>query len=458
MAKHEKFQFADKEALRAKIAELDCNITLSEDSSALQNPVRVGSKTAPNRVAVLPMEGCDWTTEGSLTELAERRYLRFAKGGAGLLWWEACAIVPEGRANPLHMMLTAENAGVLAELLEKCNQTAAEQNGAGHKPINILQLTHAGRYSRPEGHKMTPIIPQHDPLLDPRAGIDDSYPVVTDEYLDSLPAHYVKAALLAQACGFDGVDIKACHRYLVSELLASHKRAGKYGGSFENRTRLLLDVVRAVRKAVSPDSIIATRLNITDAHPYPYGFGVQAEEGSMEYDPSEPLRLVKLLAEEGVQLICTSAGSPYYTNPYVPRPFDVGILGAPTPPEHPLEGAARLFALTRDVQQAVGAHIPVVGSGYSWLRELAPYVGAANIEAGSAGFMGLGRQSFAYPDAPRDILADGMNPQKVCIACSKCTQIMRDHGRTGCVIRDRELYAPLFKESREDAIQREKGE
>jgi len=454
MAKHEKFQFANRGELQEKIAELACDITLAEDISALRAPVQVGSKTAPNAIAVLPMEGCDWTTDGSLSELAKRRYLRFAAGGAGLLWWEACAVVPEGRANPLHMMITAENAEALAELLEKSNRTAIEQTG--QKPINILQLTHAGRYSRPEGHKMTPIIPQHDPLLDPRVGIDESYPVVTDAYLDSLPEHYVKAARLAQKCGFDGVDIKACHRYLMSELLASHNRAGKYGGSFENRTRLLLNVIRAVKEAVSPDFILATRLNIYDAHPYPYGFGIQAETGSMAYDKTEPVRLAKLLAEAGVQLICTSAGSPYYTNPYVPRPFDVGILGASEPPEHPLEGAARLFNLTRDIQQAVG-DIPVIGSGYSWLRELAPYVGAANIAAGHCSFMGLGRQSFAYPDAPKDILAEGMDPQKVCIACSKCTQIMRDHGRTGCVIRDKGVYAPLFKESREDAIQREKG-
>ena len=456
MAKHEKFQFANREALREKITELGCDITLREDLSALHTPVQVGGKTAPNAIAVLPMEGCDWTEDGSLSDLAERRYLRFAAGGAGLLWWEACAVVPEGRANPLHMMLTESNAEALAGLLATCNCTAIEQTG--HKPINILQLTHAGRYSRPEGHKMTPIIPQHDPLLDPRVGIDESYPVVTDEYLDSLPAHYVKAALLAQKCGFDGVDIKACHRYLMSELLAAHNRAGKYGGSFENRTRLLLEVVRAVREGVSEDFILASRLNIYDAHPYPYGFGVQAEDGSMEYDKREPVRLAELLAEAGVQLICTSAGSPYYTNPYVPRPFDVGILGAPAPPEHPLEGAARLFALTQDIQQAVGKNIPVIGSGYSWLRQFAPHVGAANIADGKCSFMGLGRQSFAYPDAPRDILQGGMDPKKVCIACSKCTQIMRDHGRTGCVIRDREVYTPLFKESREDAIRREKGE
>jgi len=453
MAQHEQFNFTSLNELREKIAKLGCNIELTEDFSALAGTVSVGTKTAPNAMAILPMEGCDCTADGSPTQLTERRYLRFAAGGAGLLWWEACAVLPEARANPRHMVLTEQNAELLTKLIKKCNVVAAEKNGESHKPVHILQLTHAGRYSRPEGHKMTPIISHHDPMLDPRVGIDESYQPVSDSYLESLPEYYVKAAQLAQECGFDGVDIKACHRYLLSELLAAHSRPGKYGGSFENRTRLLLDIIREVKKAVSDDFIIAVRLNTYDAHPYPYGFGVKPEDGNMEYDSSEPVHLSKLLVENGVQLICTSAGNPYYTRPNISRPFDTGVLGTPVPNEHPLEGVARLFKMTRDIQQAVGA-VSVIGSGYSWLREFVPNAGAANLENGSCGFVGLGRLSFAYPDAPRDISMGTMDVSKVCIACSKCTQIMRDHGRTGCVIRDKEVYAPLFKEAREDALLR----
>lgn len=454
MASHEKFHFQSIEELKEKIAELGANVPLSEDLSPLKQPVKVGSKIAPNAIAVLPMEGCDSEPDGSPSELVERRYTRFAEGGAGLLWWEACAVVQEGRANPLQMMIRKENVGQFAELLKKTNAAAADANGADHKPLNILQLTHSGRYSRPEGHKGAPIVPQHDPLLDPRVSLDPNAPVVTDEYLDALTAKYVQSALLAKEAGFDGVDIKSCHRYLLSELLASHTREGKYGGSFENRTRFLRQTVRAVREAVGEDFLIACRFNVFDAHPYPYGFGVDKDD-AWKFDPTEPMLLVKMLVEEGVDLLSNSAGNPYYIYPQVTRPFDQSSMGIPVPDEHPLESVSRLFDFTRQIQEAAGS-VPVIGNGYTWLRQYAPNAGAANIADHSCSFMGLGRSSFAYPEAPRDILTKGeMDPKQCCITCSKCTQIMRDHGRTGCVIKDSKLYAALYREAREEAQQRE---
>ncbi len=454
MASHEQFGFKTLDEVRDKITSLKADIRLSEDLAPLYKQVKVGSKTAPNAIAVLPMEGCDSDPDGSPSELVERRYLRFAEGGAGLLWWEACAVVREGRANPLQMMLTKENVGKFAALLQKTNAAAEAANGEGHRPLNVLQLTHSGRYSRPEGHKGAPIVPQHDPLLDPRVGLDPDAPVVTDEYLDALTEKYVQSALLAKEAGFDGVDIKSCHRYLLSELLASHTREGKYGGSFENRTRFLRETVRAVRKAVGENFIIACRFNVFDAHPYPYGFGVDKED-LWKVDFTEPMQLVKMLVKEGVDLLSNSAGNPYYIYPQVTRPFDQSSMGIPIPNEHPLESMARLFDFTRRIQEAAG-DVPVVGNGYTWLRQFLPYAGAANLADRSCSFVGLGRSSFAYPEAPRDILKNGgMEPKRCCITCSKCTQIMRDHGRTGCVIKDSAIYAPLYKQAREETDHRE---
>lgn len=456
MAAHEKFNFKSLEALKEKVQELGVNVNVSEDLSPLSKPVKVGKKIAPNSFAVLPMEGCDSNPDGSPSELVTRRYTRFASGGAGLLWWEACAVVEEGRANPLQMMLTDENVDAFAALLKTTNAAAAEKNGASHRPLNILQLTHSGRYSRPVGHKGAPLVPQHDPLLDPRVGLKPEDPVVTDEYLDSLVDKYVHSALLAQKAGFDGVDIKACHRYLISELLASHTREGKYGGSFENRSRLIINIIREVRKATGGDFIIASRFNVFDAHPYPYGFG-EDKEDMWKFDPTEPMALVKLMIENGVDLLSNSAGNPYYIYPQVTRPFDQSSAGIPVPDEHPLESVSRLFSFTRKIQEAAG-DVPVVGNGYTWLREYLPYVGAANLADGSCSFVGLGRSSFAYPDAPHDVLqGEGMETKKCCISCSKCTQIMRDHGRTGCVIKDSAVYAPLFREAQQDAASREKA-
>jgi 2,4-dienoyl-CoA reductase-like NADH-dependent reductase (Old Yellow Enzyme family) len=161
-----------------------------------------------------------------------------------------------------------------------------------------------------------------------------------------------------------------------------------------------------------------------------------------------------MLVEKGVGLLSNSAGNPYHIYPQVLRPFDSSSTGVPVPEEHPLESVARLFTFTRAIQKEAG-DVPVVGNGYSWLRQFLPFAGAANLASGGCALVGLGRSSFAYPDAPRDLLGGGMDPQKCCVACSRCTQIMRDHGRTGCVIRDAKVYAPLYAQYREEAKARE---
>jgi 2,4-dienoyl-CoA reductase-like NADH-dependent reductase (Old Yellow Enzyme family) len=457
MAAHEKFNFTSLDEIRKKCGDLGLSLSFSEDLSSLARPVKIGTHTAPNAMAVLPMEGCDSCPDGGPSELVERRYLRYAQGGAGLVWWEANAVVPEGRANQLQMRMTPQNLGSFKNLIAKTRAVEKEQYGEGHRPVYILQLTHSGRYSRPEGHKAAPLIPQHDPILDPRTGVTPATPLVTDEYLDGLVEKYAAAARLAREAGFDGVDVKACHRYLLSELLASHTREGEFGGSYENRSRLLLRIIRAVREACGPDFIIACRFNVFDAHPYPYGFG-EDEKDFMKFDPREPERLARDLCASDVNLLSNSAGNPYYIYPQVTRPFDTSSMGIPVPEEHPLESIERLFAFTALVQKNSGP-VPVVGNGYTWLRQFLPYAGAANLAAGRCAMVGLGRSSFAYPDAPGDILRNGeMKKEKCCAACSKCTQIMRDHGRTGCVIRDNGIYGPLYREARQNAEAREKKE
>lgn len=444
MTAFEKFGFQSLDELKNKIKELNADIPVTEDISVLSESVAVGKKTAPNSLAILPMEGCDGELDGSPSQLTMRRYRRFAEGGAGLIWGEACAVAVEGRANPHQLFLHKGNLAQFRDLTDLCREHGEQRNGK--KPLFLLQLTHSGRYARPFDNG-APMIVQHDPLLDPKVGITEDYPVITDEYLDALQEKYVQSAVLSKEAGFDGVDIKTCHRYLLSELLAAHVRKGKYGGDFENRSRFLLSVIKKVREAVGEDFIIASRFNVFDAHPYPYGFGV-SREAEWIPDLREPLLLAKKMAEAGVDLLSNSAGNPYYRFPQVTRPFDQPAVNGEIPEEHPLESVARLLEFTKKIQETVGG-VPVVGNGYSWLREYLPFVGAANKLRGGCAFVGLGRQAFAYPDAPRDIMDNGsMEKRKCCIACSKCTQIMRDHGMTGCVVRDSEIYAPMYQKGR----------
>lgn len=441
---HERFSLKTLDELQAKVQELDLGLPVEQDLSPLARCVSIGTKSTPNALAIHPMEGCDGTLDGKPDELTIRRYLRFAHGGAGLLWFEATAVVPEGRANPRQLLLVEENAAAMAAMREMSLAAGRASNGPTYEPFTVLQLTHSGRYSRPVD-KPAPVIAHHDGLLDRALAIPDDYPLVSDDALDRLQDRYVQAARLAQRCGFDGVDFKSCHRYLMSELLAAHTRPGRYGGSFENRTRLLLSVVRRMR-AEMPQLQITIRLNVYDGHPYPWGWGVDQKDVSIP-DLSEPLHLIALLQELGVTLINVTAGNPYYS-PHINRPFDSNVIGGYTPQEHPLVGVARLIHLARRVKQTF-PELVVVGSGYSWLRRYLGNVAAGVLRCGWADIVGVGREAFAYPDFARDLLIKGaLDPKKVCVACSRCTQIMRDHGRSGCAMLDRQVYGPIYDQGR----------
>lgn len=444
MASHERFHYRNVSELSADIARLGLDLPLGQDLSVFSRPLSLGGKTVPNRLAIHPMEGCDGRADGAPGELTLRRYDRFAAGGAGLLWFEATAVVPEGRANPRQLMLNDQTAGAFEAMLRRSLAAAA---GVGVRPVCLLQLTHSGRYSRPVD-KRQPIIAHHSAVLDPLHNLPADYPLVSDVELDDLQGAYVRAAMLARQIGFDGVDIKACHRYLINELLASHERPGRYGGSYENRTRFLRETVRAVRQAAGDDFVLAVRMNVYDGIPHPYGWGVPAGDQNQMPPPdlSEPLRLAAELAQAGVTCISVTAGNPYY-KPFINRPADK-YGNDLAPPEHPLEGVARMVHLARQIQQA-HAGLCVLGAGLSWLREFLPASGAAVLANGWASLVGLGREAFAYPDFPRDLLTAGaVDPKKVCIACGGCSQIMRNGGTSGCPVRDSAIYKPIYDAGR----------
>jgi len=436
---YKEFSYNSLEELRKDSEKMNLKLKFSDDLSALSRKVKIGNMTAPNSLAVHPMEGCDGKNDGSPDELTIRRYERFARGGAGLLWFEAVAVVPEGRGNPRHLWIHKNNAGEFKKIYNTIMESAHDEYGSDHTPVCIMQLTHAGRYSKPNG-KPEPILGSHNPYLDKAHNTDPNLPVITDEELEQLEDKFVEAALLAKEAGFHGVDIKACHRYLNSELLSSFERKGRYGGDFEGRTRFITNVVEKVRKAVGNDFIIASRMNFYDGIPYPYGWGVDKEDYH-KWDLSEPLKLAKILYEKGLNMISVTMGNPYY-NPHINRPYDKGGY---IPEEHPLEGVARLINGAAQLKETVPGLV-VVGAGYSWLRNFAQYAAAANVKDGKVDIVGFGRESFAYPDFANDILKNGgMKKQKVCIACSKCTELMRAGGTTGCVIRDTDVYVPLYK-------------
>lgn len=417
--------------------ELGTALPFSNDVSVLGKDYKLGVKTVPNRLVCQAMEGCDGTPGGEPDVLTRRRYERFATGGAGLIWFEATAVMEEGRANPRQLYINENNIDAFKRQVEEIKNTAFKENG--YEPLVIMQATHSGRYSKPNGVP-APIIAYNNPIFEKENPVDKSR-IATDEYLDSVKEALVNGALLAQKAGFDGVDIKCCHRYLNSELLSAFKREGKYGGCFENRTRLLRESVKGAIENCSKDFIVSSRLNVYDGFPYPYGFGV-SENGGTEFDITEPDRLIKELRSYGVKLLNITMGNPYF-NPHVNRPY---VSGGYEPPEHPLQGVARVLKGIEKLK-SLNPEMAIICSAISYLGVAAPNVVSAFIQKGGFDFAGFGRTIFAYPQFAKDIIKNGsMDKNKICICCSKCTEIMRTSGGTpGCVIRDKEVYLPIYK-------------
>ena len=448
MTQHGKFSFKTLDELKSKVDELHLDIPFSDDVSILAAPVSFGGLTVPNRLGCHPMEGCDGLANGAPSDLTFRRYERFGAGGAGLIWFEATAVIKEARANPRQIWLHDETLPDFKRMVERTREAAVAS--MGHNPVLVVQLTHSGRYSRP-GKNPAPIIAHHSAVLDPKHHLPPDYPLITDAELDALQNDYVRAARLAKEAGFDAIDIKSCHRYLVSELLASHSRENsRYGGAFENRIRFLVETIKKIRQQV-PGLEITSRLNVYDAISYPYGWGVDQED-YRKPDLTEPLQLIGILNELGYHGINVTIANPYF-NPHYGRPYDRPVVGGSVPEEHPLIAVDRLLHLVKQVQNA-NQDMTIVGTGYSWLRQFVPYIAAGAVQNGWNKIAGLGRGAFAYPDFAKDILKNGrMEPRKSCVSCSCCTQIMRDKGRAGCVVRDAKIYSVIYREGRLNDIQ-----
>jgi len=425
------------EDFKAQNEELGLNMPYSEDVSVFAEKIEIKNKIIPNRLACQAMEGCDGTAGGSPDELTLRRYDRFAKGGAGLIWYEATAVMPEARANPRQLYIHDGNLDDFKKQVEVIKETCLKTNG--YEPIVVMQATHSGRYSKPEG-KPAPIIAYNNPIFEKDNPISKDR-IVTDEYLDRVGEALVNGAVLAEKAGFDGVDIKCCHRYLNCELLSAFEREGRYGGSLENRTRLLRESIAGAIQRCCKDFIVSSRLNAYDGFPYPYGWGVK-NDGSLDLDLTEPIWLLTQLRDLGVEILNITMGNPYF-NPHVNRPF---AKGGYVHEEHPLSGVARMLDGTAILKENV-PEIKLIASAFSYLGVAAPNVAAGYIKNGAFDLAGFGRTIFAYPDFAKDILNEGvMHKEKCCICCSKCTEIMRAGSTPGCVIKDKDVYLPLHRQ------------
>jgi 2,4-dienoyl-CoA reductase (NADPH2) len=438
MADFAPFRFPLPENLLTKAGSLGISLPFDTDTTILFTSVRVGLRTIPNRLAVQPMEGYDGEDDGSPSEWTIRRYHRYATGGCGLIWFEATSVREEGRSNPHQLWIHAGNWRRFAALVRQLRQTASRVLGRSHRPYMVLQLTHSGRYSKPKGIP-APVRTCIHPLFDPSP---ENLKAISDRELEKLADDFIAATRLAWQAGFDAIDLKACHGYLGHELLFSRTRKrSPYGGnSCERRTNWLLSLCDAIREEV-PAIDICSRINVFDGLRDCWGI---IPDNPLMPDLKEPLLLASALASNDCRILNITAGIPRI-NPWIGRPFSKPVPGQEIPPEHPLQGIHRLIELTSSVQKEVPS-VPVLGTGYSWFRHLFPFVASGVIRQGKASLIGLGRMSFAYPDAAMDLQKNGkLDPKKCCLACSACSFLMGHGQMTGCVVRDKSPYSRIYK-------------
>ncbi|MCC7409337.1 MAG: hypothetical protein IT442_14835 [Phycisphaeraceae bacterium] len=439
---------------RAIDLDLDDEVVTGSDSPLLQ-PITVMGKTLSNRICIHAMEGWDGTRTGGSTEPMVRRWRKFGRSGAKLIWGgEAMAVAPEGRANPRQLILNEENLGDIAALRDALLDEHRQHFGSADDVLVGFQLTHSGRFCRPDG-ELKPLVAFRHPLLDRKFKVTSDAQIITDDQIKRLIDAYITAAALAKQAGADFVDIKHCHGYLLHEFLAAHTRPGPYGGSFENRTRILREIVAGIRAQASglhvgvrlsafdfppfrPDPALTQGSNLgpgipenyQSCLPYHYSFGNRPDR-PLEIDLAEPIQFLELCTSLCIELVNLSAGSPYY-NPHIQRPALFPPSDGYQPPEDPLVGVARQINVVAQLKHAC-PNVLLVGTGYTYLQDYLPHVAQRCLRLGMVDFVGIGRMVLSYPSILFDAATGGAIERKmICRTFSDCTTAPRNGLRSGC--------------------------
>ena len=392
----------------------------------LLSPLKIGKRVAPNRIVNQPMEGNDADEVGNPTELTCERYRNLAEGGAGIIFLEALTITQESRARKNQLGIYEKTAPRLEKLIKEMKDLNSES-------LILLQITHSGRQSAADFSRLVTIYPTGNPKAH----------VLSPDEIEKISDDFVKAAVIAQQVGADGIDFKQCHGYLCAEMLRpANTRKDRFGGSFENRTYFFTETAKKMISAVGNNSfLLGVRFSIYEG--IPGGFGTPGPEEVIE-DLSEPLAFARLVEKAGFDYLNVSAGIPAIT-PEIVRPSK----------NYP-EGVYRHFGWAKEVKKAV--NLPVIGSGYSYLRDgdndlkdLDPikrsftYWAEKNLRQGVCDFVGLGRQSLADPLFAKKFLSGKTSEINYCLTCGGCSIQLRSQVQTGCVVFS-EFYKKILKE------------
>jgi 2,4-dienoyl-CoA reductase-like NADH-dependent reductase (Old Yellow Enzyme family) len=401
------------------------------DLNVLSSAMKIGNRTASNRLVNQPMECNDADASGNPSDLTRNRYRHLAEGGAGMIMVESLSISPRSRARKNQLVIEKKNKAPLADMVREMKKINPES-------LIIFQINHSGIVSGSFSDVVS-YYPAYTPTT------DSTVRILTDDDIAEIQAQLVKAALITHEAGADGIDFKNCHGYLGGQLLRpANTKKGRFGGSFENRTRFFRETAGMMKSAIKDENFIfGARISIYEG--ILGGFGTAGPDEVAE-DLSEPLALCRLIEDAGFDFINVSSGIPVMT----------GEITRPTQ-NYPM-GVYRQFGWAEAVRDAV--KMPLIGSAYSYLRngenklpgdvpekKSLLYWATKNIQDGHVDMVGVGRQSLADPLFAKKVMTGEIDRIDFCKACNGCSVLLGSQARVGCAFYDK-FYKEELREVR----------
>lgn len=405
---------------------------MSNKTTPLAQPVKIGKRTAKNRFCINAMECCDGNDDGTFSPLTYERYDRLFDGDAGVIVFEAVTLQTESRARNDQLVLNPSDPKN-----RKCWEDWVKAIKTKYPdPILIVQLNHSGEVS---GSSFSERV-----CVKPLYGFGGK--VIGAEYCDHVIDMFVNATKFLYDIGVDGVDLKFCHGYFGNQVLRPYNdRVWKYGGPWENRSRFAFDMIEKARKAVNDDNfIIGSKVSMYEG--FPGGLGSAGPDTPI-MDLTESIDLVKGLEERGANFILQSSGNPSVTMelhmPNKKKPDDVYFH----------------FTMAKIIKEnmknpdtcVIGGAYSVLNDGHNMLKAVEPernnmfYWGNYNIEHGYADMIALGRQSFADPYLPKKYCEDRDDEIKWCVNCDNCVELLIRQTTVGCCVHN-PYYAKVIQD------------
>lgn len=363
-------------------------MTIQPRLKKLFEPVRIGTMEVRNRIVMPPMATNLATGDGYVTEKIKDYYQKRAEGGTGLIIVEAtCVDMRIGKTVVCELGIDNDSfVPGLRELAQAIKSTGARA---------AIQLHHAGRETKPSTlGGLQPVAPSAIPVPGAVPGFYAPARELTTAEIADVVERFARGAERAKRAGFDAVEIHAASGYLVNQFLspASNQRKDQYGGSLENRARLLLEIIEAIRGKVGKDYVVWCRLNCRE-----YGVeGITLED---------TLAVARMAEAAGVDAIHPSAygygiwtGAPFRTEP--------GIL------------MDMIAGIKRSVR------VPVMAVG--WID---PVLGEKVLEEGKADLVCFGRSLIVDPELPNKAAAGRLEDIAPCIGCINCVYTVVFEGK-----------------------------